>query len=45
MMPLSLVMFSDDSGNAKTDHNLYEGALCLDTHVEGINNDELEIGP
>jgi hypothetical protein len=19
--------------------------LCLDTHVEGINNDELEIGP
>jgi hypothetical protein len=38
-------LFSDDSCNAKTEHNLYVEALCLDTHEESINNDELEIGP
>jgi hypothetical protein len=36
-------LFSDDSCNAKTDHNLYADALCLDTHEESITNDELEI--
>jgi hypothetical protein len=38
-------LFSDDSCNAKTDHNLYADALCLDTHEESITNDELEIEP
>ena len=38
-------LFSDDSCNAKTDHNLSAEALCLDTHEESITNDELEIEP
>lgn len=38
-------LFSDDSCNAKTDHNLYAEALCLDTHEESITNDELVIEP
>ena len=38
-------LFSNDSCNAKTEHNLYAEALCLDTHEESITNDELEIEP
>jgi hypothetical protein len=38
-------LFSDDSYNAKTDHNCSMEYLCLDTHEESINNDELEIEP
>ena len=38
-------LFSDDSCNAKTDHNLYAEALRLETHKESITDDELEIEP
>jgi hypothetical protein len=38
-------LFSDDHYNGKTDHNCSTEDLCLDTHEESINNDELEIEP
>jgi hypothetical protein len=38
-------LFSDDSYNAKTDHNCSAEDLCPNTHEESINNDELEIEP
>ena len=36
---------SDESHNAETNDNLSTETLCLDTHMESINNDELEIEP
>ena len=36
---------SNDSYYAKTVDNCSEEDLCLDTHLESINNDELEIEP
>ena len=34
---------SNDSYYVETDNNLSAEALCLDTHLKTINNDELEI--
>ena len=36
---------SSDFYDAKTDDNCSEEALCLDTHMKSINNNELEIEP